>query len=81
MTPVTITLAHGASALTATTGPDGIASTRRGAADWRRLVGTNPVGEWQLTLDASADSLFLNGALKDVLVIISWTGQAAAWPT
>ena len=60
---------------------DGIASTRRGnAAAWIALCGTDPVGDWKLTFGGAAAALFDSGGLDDVVLVISWTGQAPAWP-
>jgi hypothetical protein len=81
LAPVPVTLSRGAASGSATTDDGGIASTRRGAGGWNSLIGTSPVGDWTLSFDASADPLFAQGALADVLLIISWTGQARAWPT
>ena len=81
LTPVPVTLSHGAATGTATTDSGGIASTRRSAGGWNPLTGTSPTGDWTLSFDATADSLFQQGLLSDVLLIISWTGQAPAWPT
>jgi hypothetical protein len=81
LTPVPVTLSHSAAAGTATTDSGGIASTRCGAGGWNPLIGTSPVGDWTLSFDATADPLFQQGLVSDVLLIISWTGQAPAWPT
>lgn len=59
---------------------DGLASTRRGARTWDALCGTDPVGSWELSFGSDASSLFENGRVEDVLVVLSWTGQAPAWP-
>ncbi|MBO0868514.1 MAG: hypothetical protein J2P15_08105 [Micromonosporaceae bacterium] len=58
----------------------GTASTRRGAG-WNAFIGRNPAGDWQLSLDASADPLFASGGLDDVLFVIGWTGTAPVWPS
>jgi hypothetical protein len=58
----------------------GIASTRRGnAASWSDLYGTAPAGNWQLTFDADAAVLFDAETLDDIVLVISWTGQAPVW--
>ena len=80
LTPVPVTLSHGTASGTAVTDSGGIASTRRGAAGWHALTGTSPAGDWTLSFDASAGPLFQQGLLGDLLLIISWTGQAPAWP-
>jgi hypothetical protein len=75
-----ITLARGGGAGRTATTTDGIASTRRGnAGNWLPLCAGSPIGDWQLSFSAAADPLF-NAGLDDVLLIISWTGQAPAWP-
>lgn len=81
LTSVPVALSHGAVAGTATTDAGGVASTRRGASGWTALTGTSPTGDWTLSFDASADQMFQQGLLTDVLLIISWTGQAPTWPT
>ena len=81
LTPVPVTLSRGLATGTAVTDSGGIASTRRGADGWNPLTGTSPVGDWILSFDATADPVFAQGLLSDVLLIISWTGQAPAWPT
>jgi len=75
-----VSLIRGAVGGTATT-TDGIAGTRRGNAPaWVPLCGSSPVGDWRLSFSAAADPMF-NAGLTDILLIISWTGQAPAWPT
>ena len=62
------------------TATNGIASIRRGnAAAWSALCGTSPSGDWQLSFGADAAALFSSGSLDDVLLVVSWTGQAPAW--
>lgn len=62
------------------TATNGIASIRRGnAAAWTALCGTDPAGDWQLSFGADAAALFGPGGLDDVLIVVSWTGQAPAW--
>jgi hypothetical protein len=74
-----VTLRRGTAGGAATT-TDGIASTRRGnAAAWSALYGTSLTGDWQLTFGNDATALFASGGLDDVLLVISWTGQAPAW--
>ncbi|WP_030322685.1 neuraminidase-like domain-containing protein [Streptomyces sp. NRRL B-3229] len=74
-----VTLTHGPSTGTATT-TNGIASTRRGnATAWIPLCGPAPTGPWQLTFGSEAAPLFTSGALDDIVLVISWTGQAPAW--
>ena len=62
------------------TATNGIASTRRGnASSWNALLGTSPAGDWQLSFGDDARVLFDSGDLDDLLLAISWTGQAPAW--
>jgi hypothetical protein len=63
----------------AATTTDGTAGTGRGAAEWNSLCTGSPVGDWQLSFSADADSLFTSGALTDITLMIGWTGQGAAW--
>jgi hypothetical protein len=79
--PTVVTLNRGAAGGAATTF-GGIASTRRGnAAAWTGLYGPNPAGDWQLTFGADAAALLDAEALDDIVLVISWTGQAPAWLT
>jgi hypothetical protein len=39
----------------------------------------SPVGDWQLSFSDDARPLFESGDLDDVLLVISWTGQAPTW--
>ncbi|MFJ3779871.1 hypothetical protein ACIPX0_50265 [Streptomyces sp. NPDC090075] len=74
-----VTLLHGAAGGTATT-TDGIAGTRRGnATAWTACLGTSPAGDWQLTFGSAAGDLFDSGTLDDVLLVLTWAGQAPAW--
>ena len=57
----------------------GLAGTRRGATAWSPLVGPSPTGDWQLGLTPDADPLFASGALRDVVLAVSWTGRSPAW--
>jgi hypothetical protein len=74
-----VTLRHGTAGGTATT-TNGVAGTRRGnAAAWLPLVGTGPVGDWQLSFGADAHPLFASGQLDDILLVVSWAGKGPAW--
>jgi hypothetical protein len=78
--PGTVVSLHRGTAGGQATTTGGIASTRRGnAASWSALYGTTPAGDWQLSFGSDAAALFASGALDDILLIISWTGQAPAW--
>jgi hypothetical protein len=83
LVPVSVTLSHGGASGTALTDPGGIASTRRGAAGWSALTGTasGPVGDWTLTFDAAGAQLLQQGVVSDLVLIVSWLGQAPSWPT
>jgi len=62
------------------TATNGIASIRRGnAAAWSALCGAGPAGDWQLSFGGDAAALFGTAGLDDILLVISWTGQAPAW--
>lgn len=66
----------------ASTDVAGTASTRRGAQPWNdQLLGTNPVGDWQLTLDPAAAALLDNHQIEDILLVISWSGELPSWPS
>jgi hypothetical protein len=78
--PGTMVSLHRGTAGGEATTSDGIASTRHGnAASWNALYGTTPAGDWQLSFGSDAAALFAPGGLDDILLIISWTGQAPAW--
>jgi GH15 family glucan-1,4-alpha-glucosidase len=78
LTPVAVTLSHNNQSGQATTDSTGLVGTRRGAADWIPLFGA-PTGDWQLTLDPAGGALLDSGAITDVLLDITWTGQSPAW--
>jgi hypothetical protein len=64
------------------TDPTGTVSTRRGAGSWsKQLTGSPPVAGWSLEFDQTAEPLFTSGNLTDILLVISWTGQAPPWPS
>ncbi|WP_158711559.1 Tc toxin subunit A-related protein [Streptomyces xylophagus] len=76
-TVVTLTRGAAGGAATAT---NGIASTRRGnAASWVPLCGPPPAGDWHLTFGSDAAALFASGDLDDIVLVVSWTGQAPTW--
>lgn len=61
----------------------GIVGTRRlGGAPWQVLVGRQPVGEWTLQLEntAQARRLFKDGAILDIVLVLTITGETPAWP-
>jgi len=55
-----------------------LAGTRRGAADWANIT-SSPAGDWQITLDATGGALIDAGTVTDVLLDITWSGQAPLW--
>jgi hypothetical protein len=68
-----------------------VISTRRGNAfNWKRMIGKQVVGNWQLALaddpaanpsgPQSARNLIKNGQITDILFVISYRGQLPAWP-
>ncbi|MBQ0854883.1 hypothetical protein J8N05_42740 [Streptomyces sp. BH-SS-21] len=74
-----VSLTRGASGGTATA-TNGVAGTRRGnATAWNGFLGTGPAGDWRLGFDAGARALFDSGTLDDVLLVVSWKGEAPAW--
>ncbi|BCL25289.1 neuraminidase-like domain-containing protein [Streptomyces aurantiacus] len=74
-----ISLSRGATGGPATA-TNGIAGTRRGnATAWTGFLGAGPAGDWHLGFDAGAGALFDSGALDDILLVLSWTGEAPAW--
>ena len=75
---VAITLGHANQSRVATTDGTGLAGTRRGAADWANIT-SSPAGDWQITLDATGGALIDAGAVTDVLLDITWSGQAPLW--
>jgi hypothetical protein len=78
--PATVVSLHRGTAGGDAAATDGIASTRRGnAASWSALYGASPAGDWQLAFGSDAAALFDSGGLDDILLIISWTGQAPLW--
>ena len=76
--PVTITLGHASQSRIATTDGTGLAGTRRGAADWANIT-ASPAGDWQITLDTAGGALIDAGTITDVLLDITWSGQAPFW--
>jgi hypothetical protein len=63
---------------------EGVISTRRGnAGSWAALQGKSPVGEWRLTVP---NTELMRRRLKsrditDVLLVVTYSGRLAAWPT
>jgi hypothetical protein len=60
-------------------------STRRAAhgnASWSQLQGKAPVGDWELALPntPATQSLFTDKRITDILLVITYSGLAPAWP-
>jgi hypothetical protein len=63
------------------TSAGGIISTRGASgANWVPLVGAEPVGEWELTFDPSAQGAFDDGEIEDVALVLSYSGRTPPWP-
>jgi hypothetical protein len=77
--PLPVTLGHAGQSATATTDPQGVASTRTGAG-WARLTGAPPTGEWTVGFDAAGAALFDQQAVEDVVLVVTWSAKAAPWP-
>lgn len=77
--PLPVTLAHAGQSATATTDPQGVASTRTGAG-WAQLTGARPTGEWTIGFDAVGAALFDQQAVEDVVLVVTWSAKAASWP-
>ena len=64
------------------TSQDGLISTRRAnGAGWQRLMGSDPVGQWKLTLADAAPTreLLTNGAIEDIVVLLTYSAETPAW--
>jgi hypothetical protein len=62
---------------------DGIASTRRTASGaWAPLLGTDPVGVWELQFEdtPTVRGLFAGGTLTDVVLVMTISGSTPPWP-
>jgi hypothetical protein len=79
LSAVAVTLVHNGEAGKASTDDQGMVGTRRGADTWVQLFG-DPTGDWQLTLDDVGAGLLDSGAIADISLDVTWTGQAPAWP-
>ena len=63
---------------------DGIISTRTGnAGGWMAMLGLSPIGDWVLALPNTEvmRNRFTNGEIKDILLVVTFTGHTPAWPT
>jgi Tc toxin complex TcA C-terminal TcB-binding domain len=84
---LTVTLQRSSNALSTQAGPvsttGGVASTRRpGGAPWQVLVGTSPVGTWELQFDdtPAVRYLFSAGKIQDVALVFTISGTTPEWP-
>jgi hypothetical protein len=84
---LTVTLQRTSNALSTQAGPvsttGGVASTRRpGGAPWQVLVGTSPVGTWELQFDdtPAVRYLFSAGKIQDVALVFTISGTTPEWP-
>jgi hypothetical protein len=84
---LTVTLQRSSNAQSIQAGPvstiGGVASTRRpGGAPWQVLVGTSPVGTWELQFDdtPAVRSLFSAGRIQDVALVFTISGTTPEWP-
>jgi hypothetical protein len=65
----------------ARTTDDGIVSTRRAnGAAWLSLVGAAPIGEWGLRLSPEAADAMANGAVEDILMVMTLDAETPPWP-
>jgi hypothetical protein len=62
---------------------EGLISTRRSnASGWTILIGTSPVGTWELTLPNTEEmkNRFKNEEIDDILLVLTYDGRTPAWP-
>ncbi len=67
----------------AATPVENVISTRRGnAGSWAALIGTTPVGTWELSLPNTEEvrTRFKVGDIEDILFVITFSGRTPAWP-
>ena len=61
----------------------GLLSTRSGSAsNWQNCAGVEPFGKWTLDLsrDDELQDLLAADKVRDILFVVSYTGQTPAWP-
>jgi hypothetical protein len=61
----------------------GVASTRQNSAgSWKLMIKESPAGEWTLTFDDKVEikDFFANDQIEDILFVITFGGETAAWP-
>jgi Tc toxin complex TcA C-terminal TcB-binding domain len=64
------------------TSQDGLITTRRAnGAGWQSLMGSDPVGQWKLTLADAAPTreLLTNGAIEDLILLLTYSAETPAW--
>lgn len=66
---------------------DGVISTRRGnASSWTSMIGEEPSGSWELSLNDNLDDgravveLFSSEEITDILFVITYSGNTPKWP-
>lgn len=75
-----ISLSHnGSPAAEAVTDDRGVASTRRGAPAWARLLGVPPAGAWSIGIDAATAARLDAGDIDDLVLITSVRGEVSPW--
>jgi hypothetical protein len=84
---VEVDLTHGNSGKPAgaVTDAGGVISTRRGnGASWQAISSADPpapvTGKWTLGLQPDGGALVDQGAIDDIIVVLSYTAQAPPWP-
>lgn len=61
---------------------DGSISTRRGnAGSWTSMIGKSPVGEWELSLPNTEETIdrFRREDINDILFVITYSGRTPDW--
>ena len=62
---------------------NGLISTRLASgAGWSGMIGKMPVGEWELALRNTEDmrKRFTTGDIRDIVLVISFSGRIPEWP-
>jgi hypothetical protein len=62
---------------------EGLISTRRSnAGSWTALIGTSPVGTWELTFPETQEmkNRFKHEEIDDILLVLTYSGRTLAWP-
>ena len=61
----------------------GIAGTRRpGAAPWQVFLDSEPAGTWELQFEdtVTVRAAFTDGAIQDIVLVLTLTGSTPPWP-